>query len=177
MQHIKKPHMNHLFRVLVLFSFLILTIFSCKKDELYGDVVVDSQLYEKLYLNAEDTIKIDNQNLVLQTELYRDFFPGVTKKHTRLFAPIYIVNTDSLLISKKFETKTLYVINKDQIWISTPNLQEGNTMPIYKVFRISKNGPEWETDIYVDVVVVIEDLNTGKINYLISRNQLITKTE
>ena len=169
--------MNHLFKIFVLFSLLMMTIFSCKKDDLYGDVVVDSQLHEKLYLNVEDTIKIDNQNLVLQTELYRDFFPGVTKINTRLFAPIYIVNIDSLLISKKFEIKTLYVINKEQIWISTPNPVEDNIMPIYKVFRISTNGPEWETDIYVDVVVVIEDLSTGKINYLIARNQLITKLE
>lgn len=169
--------MKHLFKIFVLFSLLIMTLFSCKKDDLYGDIVVDSQLHDKLYLNAEDTIKIDNQNLILQTELYRDFFPGVTKKNTRLIASIYIVNIDSLQISKKFEIKTLYVINKEQIWISSLNLQEDNTMPIYKVFRISTNGPEWETDIYVDVVVVIEDLNTKKINYLIVRNQLITKVE
>lgn len=168
--------MNHSFKVLVLFSFLVLTIFSCKKDDLYGDVVVDSQLNDKLYLNAEDTIKIDNQNLVLQTELYRDFFPGVTKKNTRLFASIYIVNIDNLQISNKLDIKTLYVINKEQIWISTPNPQEV-LMPIYKVCRLSTNGPEWETNTYVDVVVAIEDLNTKKINYLITRNQLITKVE
>jgi hypothetical protein len=177
MQHIKKSKMNHLFKVLVLFSILILTIFSCKKeDDLYGDVVVDSQLHDKLYLNAEDTMKIDNQNLVLQTELYRDFFPGVTKKNTRLIASIYIVNIDSLQISNKLDIKTLYVINKEQIWMSTPNPQE-DMMPIYKVYRLSTNGPAWETNIYVDVVLAIEDLSTKKINYLIARNQLITKVE
>ena len=153
-----------------------MTIFSCKKDDLYGDVVVDSQLHDKLYLNAEDTIKIDNQNLVLQTELYRDFFPGVTKKNTRLIASIYIVNIDSLQISNKLDIKTLYVINKEQIWISNLNSPE-DMMPIYKLYRLSTNGPEWETNIYVDVVAAIEDLNTKKINYLIARNQLITKVE
>jgi len=40
--------MNRSFKVLVLFSFLVLTIFSCKKDDLYGDAVVDSQLNDKL---------------------------------------------------------------------------------------------------------------------------------
>ena len=169
--------MNHLFKVLVLITFLGLTIFSCKKEYLNGDVVVDSQLHEKLYLNAVDTIKIDNQNLVLQTELYRDFFPGVTKKNTRLFALISIVNIDSAQISKNFEIKTLYVINKEQIWISTPVLYDDNYMPIYKVFRISKNGPEWETNNNVDIVVAIEDYNTKTINFIIARNQIITRIE
>lgn len=168
--------MNHLFKLLVLFSILILTFFSCKKDDLYGDVVVDSQLHDKLYLNAEDTIKIDNQNLVLQTELYRDFFPGVTKMNTRLIASIYFVNIDSLQISNKLDIKTLYVINKEQIWISNVNHKE-DVKPIFKLHTISTNGPEWETNIYVDVIVAIEDLYTKKINYLIARNQLITKVE
>lgn len=173
---LKRSNMNHFIKVLVLFSFLIMIIFSCKKDDLYGDVVVDSQLHELLYLNAEDTIKIDNQNLILQPELYRDFFPSVTKKNTRLMASLYIVNIDSLKISNKLDIKTLYVINKEQIWISTLNTTE-DMMPIYKLYRVSMNGPEWETNIFVDIVAAIEDLNTKKTNYLIARNQLIMKVE
>ena len=144
---------------------------------MYGDVVVDSSLLEKLYLNAKDTLIVDNQKLVLETELYRDFFPGVTPINRRLIAPIYIASIDSLLISNNFEIKTLYVINKEQIWISNPKPKEDNYMPIFKICRISKDGPEWETNIYVDVVVEIKDLNTSRINYLIARKQLIAKIE
>lgn len=174
----KTPKRSQFIPGLVLFFFIIVTIFSCKKDKLYGDVVVDPQLIEKLYSNAKDTIKIDNQKLVLEVELYRDYMPGgVQKKNTRLFAPIYIVNIDSLTITNKFEIKTLYVFNKEQIWVSNPVSNEGNLMPKYKSFRISKNGPEWETGIYVDVVAVIVDLITGNINYLIARNQLIMRLD
>ncbi len=172
----KNQNQNYFILKIILISLFLTTIFACKKDKLYGDLVVDSQLLEKLYSNAEDTINVDNQNLILKAELYRDFFPGgIQKRDTRLIASIYIVNIDSSLISKKFEVKTLYVINKEQIWISNPISRESDPMPIYKMYRLSINGPEWETDIYVDVVVVIQDLSTGRINYLIARKQLIMR--
>jgi hypothetical protein len=168
---------KYLFRNLIFISLLITLIGSCRKYDLNGDVVDDSRLLEKLYLNAKDTIEIDNQNFILETELYRDFFPGDPGRNTRLFASIYLVNIDSSLISKKFEIKSLNVINENQIWISTPKLQEDNSVPVYKVYGLSKNGPEWDTDIYVDVVIAVKDLSTEKIEYLIARDQLIVGTE
>jgi hypothetical protein len=178
MQHImKEASRNYLLRNLFLISLLITIISSCRKYDLNGDVVADSQLLEKLYLSAKDTLTIDLQNLILETELYRDFFPGVPDRNTRLFALIFIVNTDSSLISKKFDIKTLYVINKNQIWISTPNPQDDIFLPISKVFALSKNGPEWDTGVNVDVVVTLEDLITGKIAYLIARQQLIERAD
>jgi len=168
---------NYLFRNLFLISLLVIIIISCRKYELNGDVVNDSDLIEKLYLNAKDTVEIDNQNLILETELFRDFFPGVPDRNTRLFAPIFIINTDSSVVTKMFEIKTLYVIDKDQIWISIPNSQDDFYLPVYKAFALSRNGPEWETGIYVDVVLTIEDLRSGEIKYLIARQQIITRAD
>jgi hypothetical protein len=48
---------------------------------------------------------------------------------------------------------------------------------MYKVFGISRNGPEWETGIYVDVVLTIEDLITGELKYLLASHQLIMGVE
>jgi hypothetical protein len=174
---IKESSKKYLFRNLLLISILITIISSCRKYDLNGDVVDDSELLEKIYLNAQDSIEIDGQSLILETELYRDFFPGVPDRNTRLMAPLFIVNTDSSLITKKFEIKTLYVINKEQIWISSPHPDDKNTTPMFKVFGISKDGPEWETGIYVDVIVTIEDLITSKVNYLIASHQIITRAE
>lgn len=178
MQHIKKEaSRKYLLRNLFFITLLVTSIISCRKYDLNGDVVDDPQLLEKLYLNAQDTIEVDNQDLILKTQLYRDFFPGVPDRNTRLEALLFIVNTDSSLISKKFEIKTLYVIDKEQIWISTPKLTDDITLPIYKVFEVSINGPEWDTGIYVDVVLTLEDLITGKIKYLIANHQLIMRVE
>jgi len=168
---------------LILFSTLLITMFSCEKDNLFVEVVVDSQLSVKLYLESKDTLVIDNQKLILETNLYRDFTPGVTIKPQKstpkrgLVALFFIVNIDSLSISKKFEIKKLYVINGEQIWMSNPNAQQFNELPLNKIFWFSKNGPEWEPRIYVDVVVVIEDLNTSGLKYLIAKNQLINRIE
>jgi len=168
---------------LILFSTLLITMLSCEKDNLFSEVVVDYQLSEKLYLESKDTLVIDNQKLILETDLYRDFTPGVTKNTQEstpkrgLIAPFSIVNIDSLPISKKFEIKKLYVINGDQIWISNPNAQQFNKLPLNKIFWISMNGPEWEPRIYVDVVVAIEDLNTSGIKYFIAKKQLISRIE
>lgn len=123
-----------------LFCLLLTAVFSFTKDDLKGDVVVDPKLLEKLYLEAKDTVIIDSQNFVLKTELYRDFFPGVQKTNTRLFASIYIINSDSSAITDKFEIKSLYIINKDQIWISAPKLKDDQYLPIWKVSGISING-------------------------------------
>ena len=142
---------------------------------MYGDIVADSRLLDKLYLNAEDSINVDKQKLILQTELSRDFFPGLSKKNTRLIAVIYIINTDSSAISKKIEVQTLYIIHNDQIWISNPYDEENEFMPAYKLFRISKDGPEWETNIYVDVILAVKNSDTAKIHYLIAYHQLIMK--
>jgi len=161
----------------ILCLLLLTAIFSCTKEDSKGDVVVDSKLLGKLYLEAKDTVIIDNQNLVLKTELYRDFFPGVQKKNTRLFASIYIVNSDSSVLTDKFEIKSLYLINKDQIWISAPKLKDDPYLPIWKVSGISTNGPEWETGIYIDVVLALQDLKTAKLNYLVAREQIILRLD
>jgi hypothetical protein len=170
--------MNHTLKVSVLFLVLITTVISCEKDDLNGDVVTDSQLREKLYLNAKDTIRIDNQNLVLEADLSRNFFPGgPIKKSSRLSAYLILVNIDSLQISFQIKIKTLYVINNDQIWVSTPKINDYDVPPIYQLRRVSVDGPEWETGTYVDVVLLVEDLSTGTESYLIERNIEIRREE
>lgn len=143
-----------------------------------GTIVGDSELSKQLYTKSADTLIIDNQKLVLEIDLSRDFFPGgMIQRKSRLFASINVVNTDSLPITDKIEIQKLYVINKDQIWISDPESRTDIYIPIFKAYRISRNGPEWETGIFVDVIVSIKDLKTSEINFLIARSQEIIRTE
>ncbi len=61
---------------LTLFTLIILLLLSCEKDKMLGDIVVDNELREYLYSKSNDTILVETQKLVLETELYRNFFPG-----------------------------------------------------------------------------------------------------
>lgn len=160
-------------------ALIILTHFSCQKDKLEGDIIYDSRLIENLYTNSSDTLIIENQKLILETELYRAFSPGgpINEKDHRLFASMNLVNIDSTLITQNYKVTKLYVININQAWTSTPESRTENYAPEYKAHFICKNGPEWETGIRVDVVISITDLTNNTEKFLISRNQIIEKIE
>jgi len=164
--------------IFTLFSLVILVISSCEKDKMLGDIVVDNELYEYIYSQSNDTIFVDTQKLILETDLYRNFFPGggIHEKR-RLFAHVMARSIDSLSIVNTIDITTIYVINKEQIWISVPVNCDNCYHPEYILHRNSIDGPEWETNIYVDVIVEIMDFNTSIKYYLIARDQLIYKVE
>lgn len=172
-----KINLNYLISLLI--TLITLTNYSCQKDKIEGEINNDPAFIENLYINSSDTVKIDNQNLILETEIYRNFFPGgpINDKDRRLFAPIWIVNTDSSPITQNLNISKLFVINNDQVWTSGPEHNPENITLEYKYYLLSKGGPEWETGIYVDVVVSIIDLINNKEKYLIARNQIIEKVE
>lgn len=157
---------------------LIISFTSCEgKFDLNGDVVVDPELLYFLYNTADDTILIDNQELVLYTDLFRNFTPGVlpNEKNRRLFAFLYVKSIDSLKITERIKAEKLYIINADKIWISNPSTVENEfNYDFLKKYK-SINGPNWDTEILVDVVFKVEDLSTSSFKYIISREQIIQK--
>lgn len=164
--------------IFLLFSLSVLLFSSCDKDNISGDIVVDTELINMLYNNSKDTLKIDLQKLVLETELYRDFFPGGGLPEKRgLTASLYVRNIDSLFISNNVEIVSLYVINGNQIWISTPENIDNYSIPDFMLHRVSNDGPEWDTGKYVDVVIEIRGFTSSANNYLIARDQLINRIE
>ncbi len=171
---------NFYYYVSLLTILFIITNYSCQEDNLEGEIINDPALVEKLYANSSDTINIENQKLILETEIYRNFTPDggpFNEKDRRLIAPIWIVNTDSTHITRKLSVSKLYIINNHQVWTSDPDTNPENTTPVYKSFFISKGGPEWEPEIYVDVVISIIDLANNNEKFIIARNQIIEKVE
>ena len=158
---------------------IIVTHYSCQKDNIEGEIINDPVLIENLYKNSSDTVIIDNQKLIIETNIYRDFFPGgpINDKDRRLVAQIYIVNIDSNLITQNFLASKLYVINDDQAWTSKPKTKHDESGFEYKTYLVSTGGPEWETGIHVDIVVSITDLTNNDEKFLIVRNQIIEKIE
>ena len=157
---------------------LIISFSSCEdKFDLKGDIVVDPELLHFLYNIADDTISIDNQELVLYTDLFRNFTPGVlpNDRNRRLFAFLYIKSIDSLKITESIKAEKLYIINADKIWISNPSTVENEFYYDFLKKYKSINGPNWDTELLVDVVLKVDDLSTSTYKYIISRDQLIQK--
>ena len=159
---------SNILRTVLLIGSLVL--FSCEKP----DITEDPLLAEQLLTNSVDTILIDSHRYFLETELSRNLMPGgpiPTKRKLRAF--ISLINADSLSISENISILKLYVINGTSIWTSVPRESSSSYIPEYKLFRVSTDGPEWQTDIYVDVVAeVLNNLTIQKI-LIIKRDQKI----
>jgi hypothetical protein len=169
--------------VLVVFSsmaFIALCLVSCEDEKISGDVVTDPQLLSELYAKSTDTLAFESGHYILEVELYRDFFPGVPlpmTKRSPLIALTFLVNTDRLAVNENLSLVKAFVIKSDDIWIAS--LRDGvNTyIPDYKRYKINTNGPEWDTGIYVDVVLEIKNQLTLERYFIIARNQYIQRTE
>ncbi len=174
--------MNIKFNLLIflLLDLIVATVCACQKDIFEPEVTNDRALITKLYSNSSDTVKIDNQNLILETELYRNFTPGIgpiNMQKRRLIAPVWLVNTDSARITQKLRVTKIYVVNNNQVWISDPKTNPDKFTPEYKSFLISKDGPVWEPGVYVDVIISVIDLADNKEKFIIAGNQIIERVE
>ena len=159
-------------------AILILSIYACHKDKLDGSIVSDAELAAQLLAASQDSVVIDNQTLVLETELYRDFFPGMpSESRSNLQALTWVVNADSSIITNRFTLSKLYIINQDEIWITKPEVRNDNNAFEYKLHAVSINGPQWDTGIKVDVVVEVIDLNSNQPKKLIAKDQVIERIE
>jgi hypothetical protein len=149
---------------------------ACKKPV---TIFEDEALLNKLYSISVDTLTLQNQNYIIETYLSRDFFPGIGigKKSPPLIADIYLVNIDSITIPSYLDIEKLYIIQDQLIWESTPVDGVQPYVPDYKLNKISKNGPNWDTGINVDVVIMVINSLTKEQYYLIARNQYIIRTE
>jgi len=152
---------------------LIVTVFvACEKPNISDD----QEFINNLYAEATDTITIDTSEHFLETYLYRNFMPGAFKNRS-LIASIFLINADSLPISKELTITKLYVIKNDLVWISIPDDFKDSYLPEFKLEKISRDGPEWETGIYVDVVAEILYILTKDKYLLIARHQYIERAD
>jgi hypothetical protein len=146
---------------------------------LEGDIINDLKEAQNLIDKSNDTITIDNQYLILETDIYRNLTPGgpLSKRDTRIVVPFWVVNIDSTLITDKFELSQLYIILENQIWISQPMIEKESYEVENRLHGISKSGPEWQTGLSVDIVLKMIDFETNEDKYLIARDQIIEKVE
>ncbi len=166
---------NFLFKI-QLFIILIALLTACKKPV---STFEDEALLNKLYSTSVDTLIVQTQNFILETYLSRDFLPGIGigKKSPPLIADIYLVNIDNIAIPSYLDIKKLYVIQDQLIWESTPIEGVQPYVPDFKLNKLSKDGPNWDTGIHVDAIIMIVNSLTKEEYYLIARNQNIIRTD
>lgn len=154
---------------IILFTGL-LALLSCEKPDINDDPLFAGQLLT----NSSDTILIDSHKYFLETELSRNLMPGGSLPTKRkLVAYISLVNTDSLPVSSNILFTKLYVIKDSSVWTSVPHEYTSLYLPAYKLTAVSTDGPEWATDIYVNVIAEVTDKLTGKKMLIKKLNQRI----
>jgi hypothetical protein len=167
-------------KVKLMLACLYVSLFtaSCERDNISGDVVINGKMHVFLYVASHDTLEINGSPCILETSLYRDFFPGVyAHRNHSLIASVSIVNTDSMAISKRTVFRRLFVIHDEKIWISVPRNDPSTIQEVFKLGKLSTDGPEWGPDEYVDVVAELGEDNTSPSHFLIARNQKIIRIE
>ena len=88
-----------------------------------------------------------------------------------------LVNLDSVNISTDLDITKLYIINGPLIWISSPTSASSQSIPEYKLSKFSNDGPEWDTNILVDVVVEIRNSVKSENYLMIVRDITIERIE
>ena len=166
--------MKNIYRKLLILISLVALLTSCEKPK----VIEDSELLNNLYSSSVDTLTYHSNKYILEACLYRDFFPGGPIPTKRpLIALISLVNVDSIKISTDLDITKLYVINGSLIWVSSPINSDDVNVPDYKLNKKNTDGPEWETDILVDVVIEITIKTTNDKYLIIKRDQIIERVE
>ncbi len=151
---------------------IVVGLCSCKKEVVDGNIKTNSKLASELKSSPE-AIMIGNNNLILETYLWRDFMPVAEVGGSKLLCVNKLTDIDSLAILNTISLKKQYVINGDEIWMADYTAVTNN--PPHILQGSTQNGPKWGPDIYVDVVCEFE--HAGTTYRIIAKSQMIYKTQ
>lgn len=129
---------------------------------------------EKL-LSAGDTVETNGKKIFLTTYLQRDFMPISPPNGKPLVAVVYIQTVDSSDLPSGLEAEAIYIVNDNEIWNSffSKDIPPDNSS--FQLVRIARDGPKWNTGIYVDVIVLLK-FNKESI-LLKASDQIINRTD
>ena len=155
-------------------TFFVVLLSSCEKPS----VIDDAEFLDRLMTNSVDTLVYNSSKHVIEAEAYRNFFPGSAIPTKRpLITSVSLVNLDSVRISTDLYIAKMYIINDPLIWVSSPTSTSSQSIPEYKLSKFSNDGPEWDTNILVDVVVEIRNSVKSENYLLIVRDITIERIE
>jgi hypothetical protein len=124
---------------------------------------------------APEKIEINGTEYTLETYLQRDFMPICPPDGRPLVALVKVKAPGETAISSKIDATRLWVVNGVEIWETELASKEGPTTGD-TLEKVGRDGPKWEPEITVAVVVRIMDLKSGKSYLLKASNQYIHRT-
>ena len=140
-----------------------------------GCEMMDKEQISQINDEAVDTLTIGSNSFVLDAYLWRDFMPGNSRNG--MVSINWLISTNSVKIPDNINMVKQYVLYNDLIWIANYEDEAPDpSLPEYKMERISRNGPAWETEIYVDVISQIRDSKTKKDYYIRCKNVKVIST-
>ena len=125
---------------------------------------------------APEEIEINGTEYTLETYLQRDFMPICPPDGKPLRASIKVKAPGETAISSKIDATRLWIVKGVEIWETELASREGSTTGDTLEKVATGDGPKWETEITVDVVVKIIDLESGESYLLKASNQYIHMT-
>lgn len=118
-------------------------------------------------------ISLSNQDLYLESYLWRDFMPISPPDGKAMIALIKVMTIDSTDIPAGIELKQIWVSQGINIW--NVEFKENREGEAYELIRLVRDGPKWEPGSKVDVVVEI--IHKNKKFYLKEENVVIARTD
>ena len=158
--------------------FVFIGLLGCNEYDFKDDsnVRFDPEFIMKLNSQSVDTLKLDSKKYILEAYLWRDFMPISPPNGRALVAINWLIDLDSTDISTNLDLVEQYVIYNDSVWI-VPYENGTHTQHLYKLEKISINGPKWGPKIYVDVISKIHNSNTHINYYLRLEDVYIGRTD
>lgn len=132
----------------IIFSLLLVSILSCKKDSsTNGSTVISNPTLAAQLRTNKEKLVIGNKTYFIEAYIYRDFMPGA---ESGLICIIKLKDINGSTIPSDITIDKLYVINDTDIWKT--NYDEIRTNSKFYIEGIVRNGPKWEAKANVDIV-------------------------
>jgi len=152
---------------------MALSFLSCDKES-----VIDNERILQIRKNAVETLTIGSSSFVLDAYLWRDFMPISPENGKPMISINWLVSTDFVKIPENISMVKQYVFFEDEIWVANyENEAPTPSLPEYKLERISRNGPKWGPNVYVDIISQIRDSKTNKDYYIERKNVFVARTD
>ncbi len=163
-------------KTVLIIAALAIGLNSCEKEESEGRVKNDPEFAQEL-MSSPETVTIGNNNLVLETYIWRDFMPvrggnDGDGNGSGMFCVSKLTEVDGAPILSTIELIKHYVIKGDEIW--TADYVEVRKDRDHILEGVVKEGPKWGPDIEVDVVIEFE--NSGTTYRILAASQRIGRT-
>ena len=137
---------------------------------------VGPAITEEELRTASERIVAGDQEYELETCLWRDFMPISPPNGWPLIARVSVVEQNGNPIASDLKLEYLWVIKGSKIWATIFSDEALLPSPQNELDGIARNGPKWEPEIQVDVVVGLRR-GDGSLELLRAADQWIYMTQ